>query len=319
MRIVHSYAAYTNNPVVNSQGGFDPRKLLDRNGASALLWAAGSGCLDIVKYLDETCHCSPHLGQKGKRSFSGRTPLHWSARNGHLDVVLYLVKKCKVDIDAATADGTTAFCWASWQGHLEVMKFLHESGANVQKSNSFGCDAVLWCAQGEGTVESMRWLQSIGFKLMRINLNGHGALHKAAQRKRRELCEWLCRSVYDEIDESEISVGLFDNIGPDAEGCCPSDLAGMAGDDELALFIAKQETRLACLWFTLLLESDAVIVDSDLQDNRVPDSLPKWLQRDDIFATINMTERELNVWEPRGGARRIMSSLRTMNSERESR
>ena len=48
--------------------------------------------------------------------------MHWAARNGHLEVVQYLVRSCHVDLEAATADGTTSFCWACWQGHLHVMR-----------------------------------------------------------------------------------------------------------------------------------------------------------------------------------------------------
>lgn len=103
-------------------GGFNPNTSLDRNGASVLHWAAGSGQLEIVSYLLQECDCDPNMTQKGKRSFSLRTPLHWAARNGHLPVVKYLVLHCKANIDAATQDGTTAFCWASWQGHIRIMK-----------------------------------------------------------------------------------------------------------------------------------------------------------------------------------------------------
>lgn len=270
-----------------------------------MLWAAGCGHLDIVKYLVEACHCSPHWGQKGKRSFSGRTALHWSARNGHIDVVQYLVQKCHVNIDAATADGTMAFCWASWQGHLGVMKFLHESGADVRKSNSFGCNAVLWCSQGEGTVKIMQWLNSIGLDLTCTNSNGHGALHKAAQRKRRDICEWLCNSVYEDVGESGISINAFDNVGPDTEGCCPSDLAGMAGDNELALYISKQEVRLASQW----IEALSTRADGNRPFEQPHDFLPKWLHQKDHPVTMSATQRELSVWEPWGGVRRIQSSL----------
>lgn len=249
--------------------------------------------------------CSPNLGQQGKRSFSGRTPLHWSARNGHLDVVRYLVDKCQVDIDAATADGTTAFCWASWQGHLSVMKFLSERGADVQKSNSFGCNAVLWCAQGEGTVETMQWLQSVGLNLLGTNTNGHGALHKAAQRKRKDLCQWLCESVFKNVDGNDES--LFDNIGPDTEGCCPSDLAGMGGGYELALYIAKQECKLARLWGMQPLEgSDGCVAKS----GKLRESLLKWFEGNELLDAHNVNTGDLNVWEPWGGARRIVSNLR---------
>ena len=94
----------------NNQGfDFDPTAFLDKNGASLLHWAAGCGHLDVVQYLVETLNCPPDQGQKGKRSFHGRTGLHWSARNGHLHVVKYLIEECSVDIDATTIDGTTAF------------------------------------------------------------------------------------------------------------------------------------------------------------------------------------------------------------------
>ena len=106
------------------QKGFSPISL-DRNGASALHWAAGSGHEDIVQFLIEECGSKPDIPQKGKRSFSGRTPLHWAARNGHLNVTKYLLENHEVNIDATTIDGTTAFCWACWQGHLDIMRYVN--------------------------------------------------------------------------------------------------------------------------------------------------------------------------------------------------
>ena len=69
----------THRPVLIPQqkGSFCPRTRLNRNGASALHWAAGCGRLDFVSHLVEGRNCCPNQGQNGKRSFLGRTPLHW--------------------------------------------------------------------------------------------------------------------------------------------------------------------------------------------------------------------------------------------------
>ena len=62
---------------VIEQGKFDPTNTFDKNGSSILHWSAGCGQLDITKYLIENCNCCANVGQRGKRSFGGRTPLHW--------------------------------------------------------------------------------------------------------------------------------------------------------------------------------------------------------------------------------------------------
>lgn len=228
---------------------------LDKNGASALHWAAGCGHLDMVRYLVTECNVPPDQPQRGKRSFRNRTPLHWAARNGHLNVVRYLVEDCSsclitrkhdhcvVDIDAVTLDGTTAFCWACWQGHEEVMQYLYSKGANTAKLNSYGCNAVLWSAQSTTSgLMSLQWLQDIGSDMMIVNSNGHGMLHKSAQRGKEEVCRWI-------VEAYLVKEGCWQNmlrqIGPDAEGFCPSDLAGIEGFEFLAQWLTMQEGRIA--------------------------------------------------------------------------
>lgn len=218
------------------EGHFCPKSNLDSNGSCVLLWAAGAGRVDFVRYLVEVCKCCPNTGQQGKRSFLGRTPLHWAARNGYLNVVQYLVTSCNVDIDATTSDGTTAFCWASWQGHLDIMKFLHDNGCNIHSTNSFGCNSVLWSAQGTASCEVMPWLFEVGLDFSLINSNGHGALHKAAQRGSNEVVHWLVNTIL--CNKSSIA---WDMIKPDTEGHCPSDLAQMEQHEQLAQEISKYE------------------------------------------------------------------------------
>lgn len=155
----------------------------------------------------------------------------------------------------------------------------------------------------------MKWLQSIGLSLMVTNSNGHGVLHKAAQRRKADLCEWLFVYFYEKLTFHAASVNWFDIVGPDKEGCCPSDLAGMEGDESLAISIAKHEERLALLWYAQLAKREANERNLERDDNRLRHLVPSWLQQE-AGLTSHACEKDLNVWEPWGGVRRMQSSLR---------
>jgi ankyrin repeat protein len=286
--------------------GYEPSTIFDTKGATPLMWAAGGGHLDITRYLIEYCKCDPSQPQRGKRSFAGRTALHWAARNGHLDVVRYLLTStscssgshttmsCDDDsnnlipskeattttinnklLEAKTQDGTTAFGWASWQRHINVMEFLYESGCDIHVLNSFGCSPVLWCSQGtngDGLL-ALQWLRNMGCNMRLVNHNGHGVLHKAAQRGQRNVAEWFvreeCTGIINAMTTSSADATTGGNtittttiitttttterdtllalIGPDIEGYCPSDLAGMDGhsnNEEFAKWLAMIEIQI---------------------------------------------------------------------------
>jgi ankyrin repeat protein len=164
-----------------------------------------------------------------------------------------------------------------------VMKFLYSHGCNVHKKNAFGCNAVLWCAQGEGArLETLQWLKTIGCSMSLVNSNGHGALHKAAQRGRDDIVGWLVEELGDSID--------FEWIGPDSDGYCPSDLAGVGGHVELARQLATVEIDLA----TRLI---ANVEDGSSQ-------LPEWLR-----TKINGSQHPCrdDLWEPWAGVRRLQT------------
>jgi hypothetical protein len=197
----------------------------DRHGSGALLWAAGGGHLSACRFLVEEAGIDPKAtAQVGRRAYHGRTALHWAARNGHLDVVRYLVAERGMDVDARTAEGTTAFAWACWQGHVATMRWLVQSGGcSFGAVNTFGCNAAMWCVQGRGVrsslvdgyqpsgsqpissgksggdggdgggggLEACEYIHSLGVTFRLLNANGHSAVHKAAQRGRRDVCAWL--------------------------------------------------------------------------------------------------------------------------------
>jgi ankyrin repeat protein len=290
-----------------NQHGYDAASSFDSKGASPLLWAAGGGHLDIVIYLITDCHCDPNVRQRGKRAFSGRTPLHWAARKGHLEVVQYLVDIFRVDLEAATADGTSAFCWAAWQAHMPIMQFLQQAGSCVKRRNVYGCNAALWCAQGEGDATTMEWLLSVGCPVAVVNTNYHGVLHKASQRGRRDICEWFCRKVmqldleYLQPDEVEATHARNNHqmnlqlVGPDSDKCTPSDLAGMEGHEELAAWIAAQEMKSVQI---------AMMQETSFEP-------PKWLVEAPEGVAMLTGSSEL-VFEPWAGVRRMRSVLHSV-------
>jgi ankyrin repeat protein len=280
------------------EGKWDPRVARDRHGAGALLWSAGAGHLACVRLLCEEAPVGrepldpndPATHQGGRRAYRGRTALHWAARNGHLDVVRYLVTEKNADVDARTFEGTTAFGWAVWRGRLEVARWLVEQGKCAFAAvNTFGCNAAMWCAQGAEEERDEReaksageklagadppansdelgevppttaYVASLGVSFRPINANGHSAVHKAAQRGRRDVCAFLLGRRWPrgldaprggdaneknekEKEEEARARALVDanHLRRDDEGFRPSDLARLAGDAKLHAWLAAEE------------------------------------------------------------------------------
>lgn len=145
-------------------------------------------------------------------------------------------------------------------------RFLHRSGCDIHAANSFGCNAVLWSAQGPCTSESMAWLLESGADFGVVNSNGHSALHKAAQRGRSGAVKWLASTF---LFEKDADAAFF--VRPDIEGNSPSDLCGMEGHESLARWIAGRE------YDYFVRSTSTTSGDDDLLDN---DDIPSWLQKD---------------------------------------
>ena len=88
---------------------------------------------------------------------------------------------------------------------------------------------------------------------------------------------------------SSSAASLLASVGPDIEGCCPSDLVGMERHEQLAEWLAEQEKRLITEF--LLVEDIMAAIDG---------GAVSWLS-----CNAKYTEGGDFVWGKWGGSRRM--------------
>ncbi|VDI47137.1 Hypothetical predicted protein, partial [Mytilus galloprovincialis] len=94
----------------------------DRKGVTPLLCATREGFLTVIQHL-VTAGSDLHV-----RDFArSMTPLMYAAEWGHLKVLEYLISK-QCDINARDQEGRTALHWAAKNGNVEINKWLIEVG-----------------------------------------------------------------------------------------------------------------------------------------------------------------------------------------------
>ncbi len=138
------------------KGEFHPRR-----GQTALWWAANHGCLPLAKELirrGANIDAPDHFGG---------TPLITAAGSGHLEMVRYLVSQ-GADIHArlttltgGASDGRTAFHLAVGKGHLPVAEFLLEAGNDPNEPDGFGYTPLMVAVQNN-YYDMANWLISEG-------------------------------------------------------------------------------------------------------------------------------------------------------------
>ena len=101
------------------RGGADPNHR-DRDGWSAIHWAAEEGHLDIVRMLLES-----GANPNAVSSF-GTPPLHCAANGGHVSIARLLLQK-GADPLKSTCHGWTALHHAAFMGHSDVVEYLLEN------------------------------------------------------------------------------------------------------------------------------------------------------------------------------------------------
>jgi len=106
----------------------------DIAGQTPLMWAAGSGGLEMVKYLVENgAEVNAVSGKQGRG-----TPMIYAAAANQIEVVKYLLEN-DADINLTTPyQNETALMWAVAMGYTEVVKLLVEKGADQKITNREG-------------------------------------------------------------------------------------------------------------------------------------------------------------------------------------
>jgi len=108
-----------------------------------------------------------------------RLPLIDAARNADANALRALLKQ-GVDVNAASADGTTALHWASYRDDVEVADLLIRAGAKVDAANELGA-TPLWTASLNGSSAMVRRLLQAGAHPNLALLLGETPLMTASQ------------------------------------------------------------------------------------------------------------------------------------------
>jgi ankyrin repeat protein len=103
----------------------------DKNGATPLHWAAGTGHKDVAELL------LANKADVNAKDKNGMTPLHWAAANGHREAVEPLLAD-KADVNAKDNFGATPLHHAAANGHKDVAQLLLAHNADVNAKANQG-------------------------------------------------------------------------------------------------------------------------------------------------------------------------------------
>ena len=210
---------------------FDIIRDVDNNGSNGIHWCAGSGYLNILKFLLDWCVTkygnASIIHYRDKRS--GRNAFHWASRNGRIKVCQYLLETFDMDINSITNDGTSAFHLTAWAGEFEMCRWLVENKCDPHIINTFGCNAIHFACLA-GNLKMCKWLcDDLKLDVRLVQLQGHHTLHKAAWAGHKDVCAWL---------QDEIGIDPLSNV-VDNKGHTASRLAEIAGHSELAEWLLR--------------------------------------------------------------------------------
>ena len=164
-----------------------------------LMYASGSGHLNIVKYLREVKSASVNYSTL----FYNHTALMAASENGHIKIVKYLVAQ-GVNLDEWNKKGDTALMMAIEGGHIKVVKYLVKKGVDINIKGTWG-GTVLMLASFKGNLEVVKYLVENGIDVNVVDEidNGSTSLQYAKENGHLEVVKYLIENGADFNTEDE--------------------------------------------------------------------------------------------------------------------
>jgi ankyrin repeat protein len=171
------------------QNGSTDVEATDNEGQTALHFACSNGHLGVVTYLVGSGHAMVEAESSTKK-----TALHTASENGYLEVVKYLIEDGNASVEAKDNCRWTALHYASLCGHLDIVKFLIENGnANIEARNNFG-KTPLHVASGFGNLKIVQYLvDQCGADVDSLNAKRKTPLNLAKEKGKRGVVEYLSK------------------------------------------------------------------------------------------------------------------------------
>ncbi|RHZ63468.1 uncharacterized protein CDV56_109136 [Aspergillus thermomutatus] len=156
----------------------------DREGRTALSWAAGNGHAAAVQWL-LLKNAQVEVADKNER-----TALWWASLNGHYAIVRALLRE-GASLETKDKDGATAVLLAAANGQKAIVQLLSENGADLKIRNKDGMTALLH-ASANGHRATVQWLLSTNsIHLEDTDRNGQTALSWAVRNGSLSMVQFL--------------------------------------------------------------------------------------------------------------------------------
>ena len=280
------------------EGRFDVVKYLINHGAdvsktneqTALHYAIENGHLKVVELL-----LSKGAGIDVEDKWCC-TPLMLAARTGHSDILLYLINQ-GVDLNKTNVHKQTALHHASEYGRLKVVELLLSKGAGIDVEDKW-CHTPLTLAAERGRSDILLCLMKKGADLNKTNVHKRTALHYASEYGRLEVVELLLSKgagIVTEDEDGHTPLMLAAKTGCSDILLClinhGADLNKTNVHKRTALHYASEYGRLEVV--ELLLSKGAGI-DVEDEDGHTPLTLAVEMGRRDILLCLINHGADLN-------------------------